>query len=192
MRLAEKLLSWYSLTGFQLALCREGPAFRSLPLDALKVVQSILRHPKVDRDTNSHAAGLLFLYFSVTELHPNTPGMSRFYDGANWTAHTSGTPLAPPLPTATASPYFVPPRPENKKANTGLTLALVSLIVNPLMILSIMAIVYGAQGNTEADSLQRAGQEPVGRKASGWAIGLGILGSILFVIVVPNYASHNF
>lgn len=121
---------------------------------------------------------------------PNTPGMTRFYDGANWTEHVSGTPIAPPLPTATAAPFFAPPRPENKKANTALTLALVSLIVNPFMVLSIMAIVYGAQGNTAADSLERAGYGRVGGKSAGWAIGLGIAGCLLFFVVVGNYFSH--
>jgi hypothetical protein len=121
---------------------------------------------------------------------PITPGVTRYWDGAVWTEHTSGVPAPPP-----AYPYGYPVTqatvaPANKKATTALVLGLVSLLVNPFMILSIMAIVFGAQGRGEAAVLERSGYGKIGKTASTWAIVLGIIGCIAFVVVVTNYANN--
>ncbi|MFF1633853.1 DUF2510 domain-containing protein [Leifsonia sp. NPDC058248] len=121
---------------------------------------------------------------------PMTPGVTRYWDGSVWTEHTSGVPAPPP-----AYPYGYPVRqavaaPTNKKATTALVLALVSLLVNPVMILSILAIVFGAQGRGEAEHLGRSGFGKVGMAASTWAIVLGIVGCVLFVVIVANYANN--
>jgi hypothetical protein len=58
------------------------------------------------------------------------------------------------------------------------------------MILSIMAITFGVQGRREAAVLERSGYGKVGKTASIWAIVLGIIGCIGFLVVVTNYANN--
>jgi hypothetical protein len=141
--------------------------------------------------------------------NPSAPGV-RYWDGAQWTDQTMpvappSTPVAAPgIPTyqVMTAPQTPPGHPvnglyqalttptSNRKATTGLTLALVSLLVNPFMVLSILAIVFGAQGRSEADAMERAGYGRVGGRAAGWAIGLGIAGCVVFVLIVWNAANN--
>lgn len=142
--------------------------------------------------------------------NPEAPGV-RYWDGVQWTEHVAAaapTPVPAPAP-APAPQYGVmaaPPTPpgyptnglyqamttptSNKKASTALTLAIISLLLNPLMILSILAIVFGAQGKAQADEYQRAGYGRIGGAQSAWAIGLGIAGAIIFIIVFTNTVNN--
>jgi hypothetical protein len=51
--------------------------------------------------------------------------------------------------------------------------------------------VFGAQGQTEANALEQAGYGRVGGRQASWAIGLGILGCILAVIVISGIVARS-
>lgn len=146
---------------------------------------------------------------------PTDADLMRYWDGATWTEHTalpltsepqasephpaqlqSGqqlSALGQPVPhDAPIEPYptYWPvegAEPANPKARTAITFALLSVLINPLFVLSVAAIVLGAQGNALADGLARHGQKPVGRSRARWAIGIGVVVSIINILVIGRY-----
>lgn len=92
---------------------------------------------------------------------------------------------APPPPQYAAVPYGYVPAPavsrKNGLATTGIVLSLVSLLLNPFALISILGIIFGAVGYGRSKEMFVDGKQ-VGRSAALWAIWLGIISSVWFVI----------
>ena len=130
---------------------------------------------------------------------PNDATRIRWWDGAAWTEHTQGStavtlagPSAPivdayvpfdPTYNATANGAAKLTRAERDRAvrrnngfgYSGLVLALVAFLFNPLAIPSILGIIFGGIGLARASSLE--GQtRSTGRGVSVAAVVLGLIG----------------
>lgn len=139
---------------------------------------------------------------------PGVPGRARYWDGAQWTEHVSAlqsppVPLAPVVPLAPAAPtrpgdygsyapttWATPPvvapytAPKNSRATTAMVLGIISLLINPLCIVSILAIVNGVAGRKQVEQARMAGYAPVGSGAATAGIVLGIIGTIGSVLLL--------
>ena len=129
--------------------------------------------------------------------NPENNGQLRWWSGEEWTQHT--TPKQPaPVAMAEEAPYvpmaYRPAntltetpklkrgekdrqiRRNNSFAYTGLVLSLVSILVNPLAILSILGIVFSSIGLAKANNLEsRAAVTGRGTAIAGLIIGLASL-----------------
>lgn len=118
---------------------------------------------------------------------PEGAGNERWWNGVAWAEDRrpvqQAPVFAPPSPYQVPSGYVVGPAPSRKNgmATTGLVLTLVSLLLNPFAIMSILGIVFGAVGLGRSKEMIVDGKQ-VGRSASLWAIWLGIISVVLFVI----------
>ena len=142
---------------------------------------------------------------------PGVPGRARYWDGAQWTEHVSALqsppiPVGPVAPAAPLAPYspaapaeygpyapttsaarpMVSPvtAPKNSTATTAMVLGIISLLINPFCILSILAIVYGFGGRKQVEQARAASSPPVGSGAATAGIVLGIIGSVGFVLLL--------
>lgn len=134
----------------------------------------------------------------------------RYWDGSSWTEHTAPPPTpAPPAPpqspaygyaqtpsrpgvaTAAYPTYVVAVPPKNSKATRGLVWAIISIVINPFALPSILAIVFGMQGLSAAGQMEQAGVPNAGRSRAISAIVVGSVGAALFVIVMAFYLSRN-
>ncbi|HWH26958.1 MAG TPA: DUF2510 domain-containing protein [Pseudolysinimonas sp.] len=89
------------------------------------------------------------------------------------------------------------PPPENRVARRALVWALVSIVINPLLIFSIIAIATGAKGRGEARVIEAMGFGPAEsrRGTAGAAIGIGVgviaiqllAAALWFVVLQPHY-----
>lgn len=120
---------------------------------------------------------------------PENPGQERWWNGAAWSDDRravvqTAVAAPPPPPYAAPGPVYIAAAPtptKNGMATAGLVLALVSLLINPFAVLSILGIVFGAVGWSRAKSIVVNGKE-VGSLSGGWAIIIGVLSTIWFVI----------
>lgn len=124
---------------------------------------------------------------------PSNPNTTRWWDGRAWTEHTGAYAAPMPVQPAYAPPHVPYPtmRPVNSKASTARVLAVVSLLINPFMILSILAIVFGAQGQAEAKRLEAGGYGRIGGGSATAAIVIGVVSCVLFVILVAVYTNTH-
>lgn len=118
---------------------------------------------------------------------PENPGNERWWNGSTWSddrrAVQTAT-AAPPPPYVAPGPVYIAAAPaptKNGMATAGLVLALVSLLINPVSILSILGIVFGAVGYGRSKSII-VDSKMVGNAAGGWAIVIGIVSTIWFII----------
>lgn len=115
---------------------------------------------------------------------PESAGQERWWNGTAWADDRRPVQVvAPPMPHQQAPMYVVQPVPTRKNGMSiaGLVLALVSLLLNPFAIMSILGIVFGAIGYGRSKELIVNGKM-VGNVAGAWAIIIGILSTVLFVI----------
>lgn len=147
---------------------------------------------------------------------PAGSDLLRYWDGTTWTAHTapkpSPVPAAPapstppqpqygeyartpawPAATALAAPpqYVIAVPEKNGLATRALVWAIISLVINPIALPSIMGIVFGAQALGVASQMERAGLPNAGRGRAVAAIVVGSVGALLFVILAVYYFSRN-
>ncbi len=135
----------------------------------------------------------------------------RYWDGTNWTEHTSPPPTAaPPAPpqqpayayaqapsrpgvaTAGAYPQYVIAVPaKNSLATRALVWAIISLVINPIALPSIMAIVFGSQALGVASQMEQAGLPNSARGRAISAIVVGSVGALIFVILAVYYFTRN-
>ena len=87
--------------------------------------------------------------------------------------------------------YVVAVESKNSKATRALVWGLISLIINPFGLPSILAIVFGAQGRRIADDMERAGLPNSGRGRATSALVVGIVGAALFVVWVVYYLNRS-
>lgn len=66
----------------------------------------------------------------------------------------------------------------NPRATAGLALGIASLIVNPVLVTSIVGIVFSGLGLSRAARMTEVGYAPVGRTQAMWGLGLSILGLV--------------
>ncbi|GAB3034928.1 hypothetical protein GCM10027052_11070 [Parafrigoribacterium mesophilum] len=125
-------------------------------------------------------------------------GQERWWDGSRWTDRVRPTPLTPEtatdtsdaaLPTDNGTPVqryrltYTPPD-DSPRTNTPATLSLIfgiiSLIVNPLLLVGIAALILGIVG------LRRAGNfiPPVGHGKAMAGVVLSIIGTLVNVILI--------
>ncbi|WP_456789443.1 DUF2510 domain-containing protein [Cellulomonas sp. P5_C5] len=66
----------------------------------------------------------------------------------------------------------------------------VSLLINPFLVFSIMAIVWSVRGRKRAEDFQRQGYPPLGRGQADAGLTLGIVGTVVGVaLLVLRFAS---
>jgi hypothetical protein len=86
---------------------------------------------------------------------------------------------------------------ENRPAKSGLIFSLVSLLINPLLIIGIIGIVKGSQGLSRARQLESMGQPDTRRGSATAAVLVGLLSTLLcigsIVLGVTTYlAVHSY
>jgi hypothetical protein len=102
---------------------------------------------------------------------PTGPGGQRWWDGTAWTEHArpgawpGGAPAAPAL--------------RNGHATAGLVLGIVSMVGNPLAVVSVIGLVLSFVGLSRANRLGQHGYAPVGRKRAIWGLALSGLALLL-------------
>jgi hypothetical protein len=102
---------------------------------------------------------------------PAGTGGQRWWDGAAWTEHT-GPAAGRPGPAVHA------PQPRNGHATAGFVLGIVSMVGNPLAVISVIGLVLSFVGLSRANRLGEHGYAPVGRKRAIWGLvlsGLALL-----------------
>ena len=139
---------------------------------------------------------------------PSATGMVRYWDGAGWTQHIQPLPAAPaPAPVAgyaaspqyapypTHHPGFSPYAPalpvKNSPATRALVWGIISIVINPFGLPSILAIVFGAQGRKLAEQLESAGQRESGRGRATSGLVVGVVGAALFVVWMLFYFARH-
>ncbi|QHC66522.1 DUF4190 domain-containing protein [Rathayibacter oskolensis] len=102
--------------------------------------------------------------------HPADIGSELYWDGTSWTDRSRpaaapapsvplyGTPSAPDQPAQQPELYAYPSAPSssagrNPMAIASLVLGIISILINPLLVPSILAIVFGVRGRAAAESL---------------------------------------
>lgn len=75
-------------------------------------------------------------------------------------------------------------RGRNQLTYNAVLFGIISLVVNPFLVFSIMAIVWAARGMKRADQFEVQGYPPLGRSQAVAGIVLGIVGTIFGVIVL--------
>lgn len=120
----------------------------------------------------------------------NAPGQNRWWDGTAWTEHV--TPSTPPTAETPApanvtlnGPGYNPynagrdlSASKNTAATTGLILALIALIVNPVLLPGIGGLVWGIVGLVRANKWAEQGHPPIGKTKAIWAIVLASLATL--------------
>ena len=70
-------------------------------------------------------------------------------------------------------------RGRNQLTYNGVLCGAISLVINPFLLFSIMAIVWSVRGRKRADEFQRQGYPPLGRGQGTAGLMLGIIGTVL-------------
>lgn len=102
---------------------------------------------------------------------PTGTGGQRWWDGERWTEH-AGPPAGAPRPPAPVAQL------RNGHATAGLVLGIVSMVGNPLAVVSVIGLVLSFVGLNRANRLGQHGYAPVGRKRAIWGLvlsGLALL-----------------
>ncbi len=121
-------------------------------------------------------------------------GSEWWWNGSSWTDHrkTRTAGRAPSFsPDPSVAPYYLTRQVGdstvvtmvNSPAKAAIVLAVIGILINPLCVISIVAIVFGSLGLSRAAVFERAGDPPVGRIGSAWAIGLGIASTAVWVLI---------
>jgi hypothetical protein len=75
-------------------------------------------------------------------------------------------------------------RGRNQLSYNAVLYGAVSLLINPFLLFSIMAIVWSVRGKKRADEFQRQGYPPLGRGQADAGLTLGIIGTVLGAVVL--------
>ena len=67
---------------------------------------------------------------------------------------------------------------KNTLATNGLVFGILSLLLNPFLLIGIGAILWGSFGLARANRWEREGNVPIGRKRAIWGIVLGAAGTL--------------
>lgn len=123
-------------------------------------------------------------------------------DGAAWPPPTPGTAAAPmpgamPVPVPVSAPMPTPARSrpagvpalQNEIARWSRICAIISVFVNPLLLVSIVAIVLGIVGLERSKKPPFAGRWDSGRRQALTGIGIGVLGMALGVLTLAVLVS---
>lgn len=110
---------------------------------------------------------------------PAGTGGQRWWDGTAWTEHAG--PAA-----GTPAPRVQPALPRNNHATAGFVLGIVSMVGNPLAVVSVIGLVLSFVGLNRANQLGRHGYAPVGRKRAIWGLVLSGL-ALLFTGTVKAF-----
>lgn len=131
--------------------------------------------------------------------HPAHLGSELFWDGSAWTERSR--PSAPPAPVygtpgsvapdATANPYSStsaerPAAGRNPMAVASLVLGILSILVNPLFVPSILAIVFGSRGRAAASVAGGGGLATAGLVTG--IVGI-VVGSLTFLLNLSGLSS---
>ncbi|MDM8084414.1 hypothetical protein QUV83_06530 [Cellulomonas cellasea] len=84
----------------------------------------------------------------------------------------------PDQPGSPVSPLYAPPVLRNPRARAGLLLGAVSVVVNPVLLVSIAALIVSGLGLQRAGQMTQFGYAPVGRKQALGGLVLGTAGLI--------------
>ena len=109
----------------------------------------------------------------------------RWWDGRQWTDLLRPVPVAGPpavrMATFGPRPAAVPVPGHNPAARYALALGVLSVLVNPFLVPSLVAIAGGLIGVLRATRQLRAGRTPFGGTAAAWGLAAGFLGLMLSV-----------
>ncbi|KQY24108.1 hypothetical protein ASD16_00625 [Cellulomonas sp. Root485] len=75
-------------------------------------------------------------------------------------------------------------RGRNQLSYNAVLFGAVSLLINPFLVFSIMAIVWSVRGRKRAEEFQRQGYPPLGSGQAAAGLTLGIIGTVLGVLVL--------
>ena len=67
---------------------------------------------------------------------------------------------------------------KNTLATNGLVFGILSLLLNPFLLIGIGAILWGSFGLARANRWEREGNAPIGRKRAIWGVVLGAVGTL--------------
>jgi hypothetical protein len=102
---------------------------------------------------------------------PTGTGGQRWWNGSAWTEHAGPPAAAPGAPVRQAEV-------RNGHATAGFVLGIISMVGNPLAVVSVIGLVLSFVGLNRANRLGQHGYAPVGRKRAIW--GLVLSGLALF------------
>jgi hypothetical protein len=108
--------------------------------------------------------------------HDN-PGMLRYFDGSRWTDWRQPA-VAGPHPAPITSGYASPVGPQK----TARTLGVISIFINPLLILSILCVIFASVALSRQADAKRTGQ-PVEEFGTG-TLWLGIIVTVLYAFAL--------
>lgn len=118
---------------------------------------------------------------------PKDAALERWWNGSRWTDLTRDKPLPPP----TASNVSRDRKAEgsNPWAVVGLILGAVGLLYNPLLIPSILGIVFSSLGMARGNALGESTGERVNFPMAVIGLVLSIIGAFLFLLNVSSALS---
>jgi hypothetical protein len=107
----------------------------------------------------------------------------RWWDGVMWTEHVQSTNTATTsTQELTGSNLYRPARDlaggKNSAATSSLISGIVSLVINPFLVVGIGALIWGSIGLARANRWSRQGHEPVGRVKAIWGIVLAAISTV--------------
>ncbi len=105
------------------------------------------------------------------------PSLQRWWDGRDWTAHTTPTVIIP----ANALPANANPETVNKMATRGMMYSLIGLVLNPFAMMSIGGFVLGIRALRRAPQFAPAAAR---RGPAITAIVLGVMGTVVTVLLI--------
>ena len=119
---------------------------------------------------------------------PASPGLVRWWSGADWTAHTAAGAAPYQLARAESDEWeaidFLVPTTRTSGVRS-LVWGIISIFANIVFLVpGIIAIVSGAIGIARGNRLEREGREPKGRRLAIAGLSLGILTTLLTIVGV--------
>lgn len=129
---------------------------------------------------------------------PSNNALQRWWTGQGWSEYTRAAPVQPAYYSGVTGPTYAPGQPmteaefkAQKRAISprwrGGVFALISLIVNPFFVLSILGLVNSIQGIRWARDLEQRGIQPTGW---GWNLA-GIIISISAMLLSIGEIVYN-
>lgn len=83
---------------------------------------------------------------------------------------------------------------KNTPATNGFVFGIISILVNPFLLISIGAFIWSGVGLARAKKWQGEGYEPVGRRKAVWGIVLASVGTVISLVIMVSLMSaggHN-